>query len=144
MVLALVVAASLVSVDSALAWGKKKKKKQATQEKFQKAVNLHKYPDMVFKRGLLKQDVYGNWNLGDTPLAFGRNSRITSDDPDRKQGRLVEGREAVVVGHLTGGALVIHRATVLGSDEMMNLGSYSTGSRGTEEDVETRNESVPQ
>lgn len=122
---------SVVTVDEAQAWGKKKKK----SEEPRKAVNLEKHPEYKLYRGVLRSDNLGTWKLDKRPLSFNRNSRITPAEGSEEPGELEEGREALVMAANIGGSLIVRRVTMISVNEMVARGFYGLGSYG-EEDME--------
>ena len=121
MVLAVVL---LLANNTAMAWGKKNKEPKDAPTK---AVILDKHPAMNFYRGVLHLDTYGGWFLDQQPLSFNRNSRI-SDTPGSNGGtELIEGRTARVTAANVGGALIVHRVTMLTQEEMYERGVYNMG-----------------
>lgn len=128
-ILVLVIAVGFVSTDPAHAWGKKKEKKEHSKHEL-KAVNLHQHPEMVFVRGTLKQDAFGNWSLDKQPLGFDRHSRVTQKGASSGQSVVMEeGHEARIMGHMVGETLVIHRLTMIDTNESIQRGSYSPGKK---------------
>ena len=120
--------AMTATTDSALAWGKKKPDKEAPR----KAVNLHKHPNMTFKRGVLNKDIYGNWELNQTTLVFDRHSRVTKKSDSFGQVVMSEGHEALVMGYERGGVFVVHRVTMIDVDKSIARGAFNAGRNGGE------------
>ncbi len=128
----------MVGSDPALAWGKKKKE---SKNEPVKAVNLDKHPTMSFFRGVLHQDIHGEWRLGDKPLSFNTYSRI-SDTPGSEGGTaLIDGSTARVTAANIGGTLLVHRVTMMSQKEMMERGGYSVG--GSTEEPKPMSSSEP-
>lgn len=122
--LALVLVLAL-SVDPALAWGKKKKKEK--KEEPAQAVNLEKHPSMHVYRGVLHQDYRGDWSLDKVPMSFNRNSRISNTPGSEGGTALIDGREAKVTAANIGGTLIVRRVTMMTTDELLERGAYEVG-----------------
>ncbi len=131
----------LLGNDPALAWGRKKKKKDTKKEP-PKAVNLEKFPSMDIYRGVLHKDAFGEWSLDQRPLSFNRNSRVSGQDEASGAGSLREGRIAMVTAANIGGTLIVRRVTMLNSHEMLERGAYSVGS--STEELEAGSRGIPQ
>lgn len=97
------VAATSMEADAGLF---KKSKKKARTEKSEEEMTPRRfdnYPNMQFKGGILSSDAHSGWKVGETPLFLGKDCVITMADSD--EAMLQEGRRAVVMGSMVGGAI---------------------------------------
>ena len=69
-------------------------------EEMMKPVRFDNYPPMSFMSGVLSHDPQVGWKLGETPLYVSGNCVITLEGEE--EGRLEEGRKAVVMGSMVG------------------------------------------
>lgn len=102
----LALAAMVISVGDAEAGKRNKPKKGARTEKSEEMKVPRRFdnlPSMEFMGGTLTRDAHSGWKLGETPLYVRGDCVITMDGSD--DGWLEEGREAVVMGARTGGAI---------------------------------------
>lgn len=90
------------------------------------AVNLDKHPEMVFERGLLSQAAHGGWALDEYVLVFDRASQVVDPEDAHSTPSLSSGREAMVMGYLRDGTLVVHCLTLVSPTDSLERGSFNT------------------
>lgn len=97
--------AATVSMEADAGLFKKTKKKARTEktEEMETPRRFDNYPNMQFKGGILSREAHSGWKVGDTPLFLAKDCVITMADSD--EGMLQEGRRAVVMGSMVGGAI---------------------------------------
>jgi hypothetical protein len=69
-------------------------------EEMMKPARFDHYPPMSFMSGVLYHDPHSGWKIGETPLYVSGNCVITLEGEE--EGRLEEGRKAVVMGSRVG------------------------------------------
>ncbi len=104
--LALVFAAGLALAPVADAgWFKKDKPKRTEKpEWMKKARRYDNMPTMSFHTGVLEQDGWTGWKLGETKLQFSKDCLITAEGSE--EGFLDAGRQAFVMGTKAGDTIV--------------------------------------
>ncbi len=107
--LILVIGLTLTSPE-ALAWGKKKNKKEAPKK--EKAINLNQAPTMKFIQGRLSRDLHGRWQINRTPIHFTEKSFLAEKGRPTVKVQPREGHTALLMGHFMGGVFVIDRGTM--------------------------------
>ena len=108
----------ILSSPQASAFFKNKEPKSKPLE----AVNRNQYPLMIFERGTLQGDMSGGWRLDETQLVMTKNSRVSTDGEDGHG--LVGGKEAVVMGYLSQGMLVVYQISMVSAGQSMEQGRF--------------------
>ena len=88
-------------------------------------MNNNKYSNIKFERGVLNQGPYGQWFLDEKVLIMTDNSRVSSRDDALGLATLENGCEAMVLGQLINGQLVVQRVFMFSSDESIKRGTFN-------------------
>jgi hypothetical protein len=105
-VLALAIASGAVTALDAEAgiFSKKKSKRTEKPEWMKKPQRYENMPAMSFHSGVLQQDGWTGWKLGELKLQFAKDCQITTAGTD--EGYLDAGRQAFVMGPQVGDTIV--------------------------------------
>ncbi len=123
--LALVVALGVMNApDAGAGWLNKKKPKRTEKPEWMAMPKHFDGPKMAFHSGILQQDSFSGWKLGEMKIQFAKNCEITTDGVDR--GYLDAGRKAVVMGPRIGDTILAWSVKVAQPD-------FMAGGRSTEE-----------
>lgn len=110
--LALVFVLGVVAVPSADAgWLKKDKAKRTEKPDWMKKPQRYEGPTMSFHSGVLQQDGWTGWKLGETKIQFAKECLITADGVEGAT--LDAGREAVIMGPRFGDTILAWSVRVL-------------------------------
>ncbi len=97
LMLALVVACGVLSAPNAGAgWFEKKKPQRTEKPEWMTQPQRYEGPRMSFHSGILQQDGWTGWRLGETKIQFTKDCLITTEGAS--EGFLDAGREAIVMG----------------------------------------------
>ncbi len=116
--LAMVFALGVVAAPSADAgWFNKKKSDRTEKPDWMKKPQRYDGPTMSFHSGVLQQDGWTGWKLGETKIQFAKECLITSGGV--AGGTLDAGRKAVVMGPRFGDTILAWSVRVEKPDFMM-------------------------
>ena len=116
--LALVLTIGVVATPQADAgWFKKDKPERTEKPEWMKKPRRFDGPVMSFHSGVLQQDGWTGWKLGETKIQFTKDCFITTDGAE--EGYLDAGREAIVMGPKIGDTILAWSVRVLQPDFSM-------------------------
>ena len=93
------------------AWFKKKQSKRTDKPEWMKKPQRYDGPTMTFHSGMLQQDGWTGWKLGETKIQFAKECLITTDGVEG--GALDAGREAIIMGPKFGNTILAWSVRVL-------------------------------
>ncbi len=95
-------------------WFKKDKEKRTEKPEWMKKPQRYEGPVMDFHSGVLQQDGWTGWKLGEVKIQFTKDCRISTDGAE--EGYLDAGREAIVMGPQFGDTIMAWSVRVVKPD----------------------------